>query len=306
MLFRSIRDPVQFYGATRQIPANAMVLEISSHSLFVSILRKSKPAPEPNSCTAGPVLGLIRRGNGNCRRQFLKCVGNLFQLGYNLDLNAIQREVPASSIPVPIGTRMIAPLIRWDHSQTFELMDYGFAACASSSETRIDVDLNKEEYAYVKGHRIDGRILFPAAGYLELAWGKLASMRGQQQENTAVEFRDVCFENPIIFRQGAGVGTASFEIAIASRNGGVFQFTTPEGLVLVRGEIRPLNPEDVLEMDLGAGSPLLRSETPESEEVRADICLSSEDVYKLTRLASFEYDGIFKGIHSINFGSMIF
>jgi fatty acid synthase len=35
-----------------------------------------------------------------------------------------------------------------------------------SGECVIDVDLTKEQYEFLVGHAIDGRVLFPATGYL--------------------------------------------------------------------------------------------------------------------------------------------
>lgn len=40
---------------------------------------------------------------------------------------------------------------------------------------------------------LSGRILFPAAGYLNLVWESFAMMRGMQQERLAVMFEDVKF-----------------------------------------------------------------------------------------------------------------
>jgi fatty acid synthase len=35
-----------------------------------------------------------------------------------------------------------------------------------SGECVIDVDLTKEQYEFLAGHAIDGRVLFPATGYM--------------------------------------------------------------------------------------------------------------------------------------------
>jgi len=45
-------------------------------------------------------------------------------------------------------------------------------------------------------HCIDGKVLFPATGYLMLAWRRLAMSRGQQWTKVPVLFQDVQFRRP--------------------------------------------------------------------------------------------------------------
>jgi fatty acid synthase len=42
-----------------------------------------------------------------------------------------------------------------------------------SGECIIDVDLSKEQYEFLAGHAIDGRVLFPATGYLVSSWNRI-------------------------------------------------------------------------------------------------------------------------------------
>lgn len=60
---------------------------------------------------------------------------------------------------------MIASMIEWDHSTDWAIANFSGRG-SKSGENVIDVDLSKEEYQYLAGHAIDGRILFPATGYL--------------------------------------------------------------------------------------------------------------------------------------------
>ena len=54
----------------------------------------------------------------------------------------------------------------------------------------IDVSRNPED-GYLIGHKIDGRVLFPATGYLTLAWKTLAKHEGKHWEEMTVVFEDV-------------------------------------------------------------------------------------------------------------------
>jgi fatty acid synthase len=48
------------------------------------------------------------------------------------------------------------------------------------------------------GHTIDGRILFPATGYLTMVWKKFASLQGQPFGKLPVVFENVRFERATI------------------------------------------------------------------------------------------------------------
>ena len=56
------------------------------------------------------------------------------------------------------------------------------------------------------GHVIDGRVLFPAAGYLELAWRTLARLNGTVTDKLPVVFEDVNIHRATIMPQTGGDG----------------------------------------------------------------------------------------------------
>lgn len=60
---------------------------------------------------------------------------------------------------------MISSMIKWDHSTEWSVADF-CGKGSRSGELVVDIDLSKEEYQYLSGHAIDGRVLFPATGYL--------------------------------------------------------------------------------------------------------------------------------------------
>jgi fatty acid synthase len=132
----NMKSPVLFYGALKNIPENAVVLEVSAHALFVSVLKKSIHP----SCN---VLGLIRKGAGNNAGQFLSAVGRLHGFGFDVNLTTIYPKV---QFPVSSGTPMIAPLVKWDHSETYSLPDYLFVSCFFALNSGFQNIIFSEDY----------------------------------------------------------------------------------------------------------------------------------------------------------------
>lgn len=60
---------------------------------------------------------------------------------------------------------MINSMIEWDHSIEWSVADFSGKG-SRSGEMVIEVDLSKEADQFYAGHAIDGRVLFPATGYL--------------------------------------------------------------------------------------------------------------------------------------------
>ncbi len=102
---------------------------------------------------------------------------------------------PAVSFPVSRGTPFVAPLVKWDHSQQWnvpkvEQFVTGGAGGKSSCVFEVDASEESEDH-YLVGHKIDGRVLFPATGYLVLAWKALAKINGLVYKDMPVTFEDI-------------------------------------------------------------------------------------------------------------------
>lgn len=64
--------------------------------------------------------------------------------------------------------------------------------CLTSDTSQESAD------SYLVGHCIDGRVLYPATGYLVLAWRTLARRLGVVMETTPVTFEDVTIHRATI------------------------------------------------------------------------------------------------------------
>lgn len=70
---------------------------------------------------------------------------------------------------------MINSMIEWDHSIEWDVANFASKG-SRSGELVVEVDLSKEGDQYLSGHAIDGRVLFPATGYLVRDSSKLICM----------------------------------------------------------------------------------------------------------------------------------
>lgn len=151
---------------------------------------------------------------------------------------------------------------------------------ATSGETVVDVNLTKEDDAYLAGHTIDGRVLFPATGYMTLAWRTFAKTKNSTFEKTPIVMEDVVFHRATILPKDGSVkfgvnffdGTGRFEICEG-------------GSLAVSGKIYV--PEDIENEELPLDAP---------EVDQTALPLKTNDIYKELRLRGYDYAGKFRGV----------
>ncbi|XP_037093774.1 LOW QUALITY PROTEIN: fatty acid synthase-like [Pollicipes pollicipes] len=265
-------NPVLFQDALRHVPEGAVVLEVAPHCLLQAILKRSLSS----SCT---ILGLNKRSASNNIEFFLRSIGSLYTAGLTPSVRSLYPPVP---LPVRRGTPRLAHRVGWDHAVPWDVADFSERA-GSGGDLVVTCDLTSESDAYLAGHTIDGRILYPSTGYLVLVWRALAKSLGRQMEDTPVEFSDVTFRRATILSRDNRVrlmvslldGSGQFEIC---ENG------APVVTGHVRLEEEPLGPTHQLLMD-----------QPPSDSAEG-VRLLTRDVYKELRLRGYEYTGLFQGI----------
>lgn len=277
----NLLSPVLFQEAIAHIPENAVTIEIAPHCLLQAILRRSLAPTVTN-------IGLHKRDHSNNLVFLLSSIGKLYATGAQPDISKLYSPV---SFPVGRGTPMIGSLIKWDHSATWEVASFKQIS-AQSGECVVQVDLSKELDAFLAGHQIDGRILFPATGYLLLVWKTLAKLRGTDFELLPVVFENVRFQRATIMPKE---GIVKFSITIFEGTG---DFEICEaGTVAVSGRIR------VSEHIEGDQLKLPPPSIPPVDN-KDVLPLDTKDVYKELRLRGYEYSGIFQGIKtSDNYGT---
>ncbi|KAL7989496.1 hypothetical protein Chor_012162 [Crotalus horridus] len=185
-------NPVLFHDGLKHVPDNAVVVEIAPHALLQAILKRSLK----QTCT---ILPLMKREHKNNLEFFLTNVGKIHLTGINVLANNL---FPRVQYPVPMGTPLISPYIAWDHSQNWDVPkpeDFPTGSGGSGAATVYNIDVNPESPDhYLVGHCIDGRVLYPATGYLVLAWRTLARSLGTTIEELPIMFEDVTIHQATI------------------------------------------------------------------------------------------------------------
>ncbi|XP_063382180.1 fatty acid synthase-like [Cydia fagiglandana] len=261
---------VQFAPVLAQVPKRALLLEIAPHALLQAIVRRAMP----NAVH----VPLVRRNAPNALLHLLAAVGKAYGAGVQPQ---VAHLYPRVSWPVSRGTPTLASHIGWDHRVEWSVCDF-----MKVKENLIEYDLDKPEDAFISGHNIDGRILFPATGYLMLVWRTIAKINKMEIEQAAVVFENVHFRRATILSRLAPV---RFLVSLLSGSG---EFEVCEG-----GEVVFTGKAWLTDNPASERLPVtvLDEEITEKEYMPS---LTSEDIYKELRLRGYNYKDLFRGIKS--------
>uniref|UniRef100_A0A8B9S4W5 Fatty acid synthase n=1 Tax=Apteryx owenii TaxID=8824 RepID=A0A8B9S4W5_APTOW len=257
-------NPVLFHEGLKHVPENAVVVEIAPHALLQAILRRTlKP-----TCT---ILPLMKRDHKNNLEFFLTQTGKIHLTGINVLGNNL---FPLVEYPVPVGTPLISPYIKWDHSQDWDVpkaedFPAGSKGSTSASVYNIDVSPDSPDH-YLVGHCIDGRVLYPATGYLVLAWRTLARSLGMGMEQTAVMFEEVTIHQATILPRK---GSTQLEVRLMPASH-CFEVSGNGNLAVSGKRVK-------LDMSSKSG-------------------LSKEDIYQELHLRGYNYGPTFQGLLECN------
>ncbi|NXE39642.1 FAS synthase, partial [Ptilorrhoa leucosticta] len=276
-------NPVLFHEGLKHVPENAVVVEIAPHALLQAILRRTlKP-----TCT---ILPLMKKEHKNNLEFFLTQIGKIHLTGINVLGNSL---FPSVEYPVPVGTPLISPYIKWDHSQNWDVpkaedFPAGSKGSASASVYNIDVSPDSPEH-YLIGHCIDGRVLYPATGYLVLAWRTLARSLGMAMEQMAVMFEDVTIHQATILPKK---GSVQLEVRLmpASR----WFEVSGNGNLSVSGKISLL--ENTAQKNFHNQPDGFRTQVDRS----STSGLLKEDIYQELHLRGYNYGPTFQGVLECN------
>ncbi|XP_031635247.1 fatty acid synthase-like [Contarinia nasturtii] len=252
----------------QHLPKNAICIEIAPDVMAVSVLKRYLR-------DKGVVLSLNKSEHPNNAVFFLQNIGKLYAAGAQPQISKLYEPV---SYPVGRGTPMLNSKIGWKHVQRFPIRKY--ASNAPTTETIVEVNLSKPSDSYLIGHKIDGRILFPASGYLTMVWRAFAKRNNTDFEKTAVIFENIVFHRATILSKD---GSVKFAINFLDGTG---QFDICEGNSLtVSGKISVF--DDTVHESLSL---------PPLEQDKSGLALTTDDIYMDLGLRGYDYGGKFCGI----------
>jgi len=262
-------SPVLFQEAIAHIPKNAITIEIAPHCLLQTILRKSLPSTVTN-------INLQKRNHSNNLIHLLSNVGKMYIAGALPDISKLY---PSANFPVSRGTPMIGSLVKWDHSATWTVPDLKHQSKESSGEHVVEINLSRKTDEYLMGHKIDGRFIFPGAGFILMVWQVFAKLHDTDFERLSVIFENVWFQRITFLPENK---TIKFFIKLFEGKG---DFEIVEANTIVAsGNIRAA--ETIEKNQPNSSLPISPTE----------LLLNNEDIYKELRLRGYEYNGFFKGI----------
>ncbi|KAI0219797.1 Fatty acid synthase [Lamellibrachia satsuma] len=269
-------SPVLFQEALQHVPAGTVVIEIAPHCLLQAILKHSLSA----DCL---FVGLMKRNHADNTEYLLSNLGKVYMAG--VDFNPLDLY-PAVKMPVSRGTAMLSSLIKWDHEQLWDvpkgdqfIIDLG----GSGSSISFEIDASAESKdSYLVGHKIDGRVLYPATGYLVLVWQTFAKINRRSYQQFPVAFEDVHIHKATIMPK---TETVKLDVSITPGTG-MFELCEGEALVVSGRVFQPSEPIINLRVCDPADKP------------QDLIRFTSSDIYKQLRLRGYDYGPTFQGILS--------
>lgn len=275
-------SPVQFREAMGNVtPENTIILEIGPHGLFHPIL-KQKYLTKLN------YVSLMKRMDGSIE-SLLTGLGQLYQQGQSLKLAKLYPKV---EFPVAKGTGSVSSIIKWNHQQQFHVAKYPEAFRRPPCEARVKFDLIDESDKYLAGHCVDGRILFPATGYLYLVWRSFSLTKDKVGDAPIKATGEailvpVEFNNVRLYRATI-LGSTPVELLVRIEEA-TGQFEVREGgSVVADGYIsQPKVNPDGLQYDHIRHIP---------EYKNKPMTMESADVYKQFRVCGYDYGESFRNV----------
>ncbi len=118
----------------------------------------------------------------------------MYMAGIDFDPMKLYEPV---SFPVSLKTPTISNIHRWDHSQTWPIPDDVQASLrgeGSGVSSGFIIDMaDSSKYGYLQDHKVEGRPLFPGAGYILLVWQAFAKSNKKAYTETPILLEDVQF-----------------------------------------------------------------------------------------------------------------
>ena len=272
--------PVLFTSTLTQAPSDAIVIEIAPHALFASLIKRT--LKEVN------YIELMKRNNNEHNLEmFIYSMGKLYQVGLN---PSIENLYPKVEWPVARGTQSISSLIKWDHSESYLVKKYPeYYFPATASDMTFEFSLDDPDDVFLQDHIIEGNIIFPATGYLMLAWRRLAAQKGLQWNQFPVVFENVQFKRTVQFHNG--------KVKLTVR----YIEPTGEFLVLDSGHVVACGKVFAEKENAPLQLQHLITDIKSLDEISNDFKLNSQEFYRELKIRGYDYGTKFQDVVEVKF-----
>ncbi|CRL02266.1 CLUMA_CG015087, isoform A [Clunio marinus] len=260
----NLLHPVYFQEVLEQLPEDIISIEIAPHGLLKPLLKRS--------FKNGTHFNLTQRNETNGCDYLMNILGQIFQNGMDFDASKLY---PPVEFPVSRGTPMIAPVIKWNHSEDF--MVAIMKTFDWFDKRSVLINISDKDYEHIQGHVIDGKFLFPGTGLIFLVWETFSMMNGCKQENFSVIFEEVKFLRATNLTKNQDI-ILTISIHKAS---GMFEVTEGQSAVAIGVVKANEDPE------------MSRFTPPDYDD---NFTLLENDFYKEMRLRGYNHHGLFRAI----------
>lgn len=273
-----ITNPINLSQVLDFIPKDAVMIEFGCDDQY-SLTNSLKRGVGPDAV----YLSIDRKSEKNCS-DFLELIGEIYLKGINPQ---IEKLYPKVSFPVSNSTASISHLLKWNHSKDFLLTKHPDYFNYITGNRPYSVDILDRKFKFLVGHCLDGRVLFPATGYLWLIWTTFAQLHGHKKEEefmeVAIEFESVSFSRATIIPKQ---GSVTFIIQAISSTG---QFAIIEGgSVCVTGVARICKDNPSTQQ--------FERQFVQTEKKEDVMTLTQSEIYKELRVRGYDYGPTFQGL----------
>lgn len=285
----SLCKRVDFLQALDQLDEESITLELGPSGIFESQLMtvESKHFHYVKLMRASTLVEAQTQ-------TLIESLGRLYQAGAIFDLTYFYHgEKKNQLFPVRRGTPSLSSIFYWDHQHSLFVPRYPVHFSKSSAKCEMPVDIVQERDKYLTGHCIEGRVLYPATGYLFLIWRIFsftkrriydACFQDLEQELIPIEFHNVRLLRAIILGNRVAQIYVHFEE-------GTGRFEIKEGgSVVAEGYAR-------LPSELPHGLLYERVKDHIKAE-NLELSMNADDIYKQFRVSGYDYGETFRNIIS--------
>ena len=185
------------------------------------------------------------------------------------------------TFPVSLETPMLNNLVKWDHSDTWAVVD--FRPTESDHSGTTIVEDSYEDIVENYSCSVEGLgLIYPVPRLLLFVWTQFAKLQGTNIQEVPVVFENILFKRPTHLVQGK---VYKFTIRVDESRGGEFE-VKENGDSVLSGLIRKQSPVQSEYLDF----------LPETPQADADEELSQAEVYRELAVRGFELNGLFRGI----------